>query len=270
MTDLTGSPRPSADAASGVRQLGLLLRRTMLGGLRTPVISYLFPVVVPTVLFLLTSQMFREVGLLPGFPAGGYVQFIFPSVMLLTPMTGAGYGPTGLILDATGGFLDRMQIVPVRLWVVISSRVAFEILRVIPAFFVMSGCGALVGVEFAQGAASMAGLLLLVALWAAAYSGLFYAVGIYTLNAQAPTALLPIALPVFFASTAVMPRALLPSWLRAVVSVNPFTYIIEAARSVVTGPLSGSTLAGGLLTALAVLVVSQGAVALVARRRLVP
>jgi ABC-2 type transport system permease protein len=37
-------------------------------------------------------------------------------------------------------------------------------------------------------------------------------------------------MPLFFASNAIYPLSLMPDWLRAVASVNPLTYLVDALR----------------------------------------
>ncbi|HEU4571798.1 MAG TPA: ABC transporter permease, partial [Candidatus Limnocylindrales bacterium] len=46
-------------------------------------------------------------------------------------------------------------------------------------------------------------------------------------------------MPVFFASSAIYPVALMPPWLQAIAVVNPLTYMVDAVRSLmVVGAVS--------------------------------
>ena len=48
-----------------------------------------------------------------------------------------------------------------------------------------------------------------------------------------------ITMPLFFASNAIYPTSVLPAWLKAIVKVNPLSYVIDAMRSLlVTNDLS--------------------------------
>jgi ABC-2 type transport system permease protein len=96
-----------------------------------------------------------------------------------------------------------------------------------------------------------------------AYSGLFYLIGLRTLSAQAPIALLPLCLPVLFASTALMPRAMLPDWLSTTSDWNPFTYLVAGARTLMADTTIDLTTVGkAVAVALGVLIVTQGLVLL--------
>lgn len=68
-----------------------------------------------------------------------------------------------------------------------------------------------------------------------------------------------IIMPLFFASNAIYPVSLMPAWLKAIVTVNPLTYVVDALRTLlVTGDYSNVLLdmvviilAAGLLIGLA-------------------
>ena len=40
-----------------------------------------------------------------------------------------------------------------------------------------------------------------------------------------------LTMPIFFASNAIYPIALMPSWLKAVATINPLTYEVDALRA---------------------------------------
>ena len=52
-----------------------------------------------------------------------------------------------------------------------------------------------------------------------------------------------LTMPLFFASNAIYPTAIMPGWLRTVSHLNPLTYVVDALR---TSMLPGGTSAFGL------------------------
>jgi ABC-2 type transport system permease protein len=52
-------------------------------------------------------------------------------------------------------------------------------------------------------------------------------------------------MPLFFASNAIYPLALMPAWLRALSRVNPLTYQVDALRSLMVAG-GGTTFGVGL------------------------
>jgi len=72
-----------------------------------------------------------------------------------------------------------------------------------------------------------------------------------------------LTMPIFFASNAIYPIDLMPSWLRAISSANPLTYEVDALRSLM---LVGSKSQYGLLTDFGVLVAFTAVFTLIAAR----
>ena len=53
-----------------------------------------------------------------------------------------------------------------------------------------------------------------------------------------------LTMPLFFASSAIYPVALMPDWLKVVATLNPLTYMVDALRSLmIVGGLSEHGLA---------------------------
>ena len=111
----------------------LLFVRSFREGIRNPVFAFLFPTVFPLFMITLTSQLFKAMVLLPGFPIRPYAAYETPAVVLLGAMMGAGYSATALVVDAQSGFLDRLRLMPVRPGSILIGRLLFDVVRVLPA-----------------------------------------------------------------------------------------------------------------------------------------
>ncbi|WP_291524148.1 ABC transporter permease [Acidithiobacillus sp.] len=70
-------------------------------------------------------------------------------------------------------------------------------------------------------------------------------------------------MPLFFASNAIYPVALMPSWLAAIARLNPLTYLVDALRALM---LVGWQSTLGLGTDLAVLSIVLAVLVAVAAR----
>jgi ABC-2 type transport system permease protein len=235
----------------------VLARRSWVEGLRSPVTVFLFPIIFPVLVMLFTSQLYGRLAKLPGFPTHTYAGYLAPGAVMLVPMMGAGYSASSLILDARSGFLDRLRLMPIEPVSILLAKLIFEASRVIPAGFIVVLTAVAMGAPLVHGVGSVVGVVFLIALWSVAYSGLFYIVALRSANPQAPMALLPLCLPLLFVSPALVPTRLLPAWLRDVIVGNPFTYLVEAARALMTGGPLLVPLVEGVGTALAVLVLAQ-------------
>lgn len=230
----------------------LLLSRNVREALRNPVIAFLFPIAFPLLGIVLISQGLEAVADLNGFPIRPYVSYLAPSMALLAAMMGCGFSATSLLLDAETGFLDRLKLTSTRPYSLLLSRIAFDALRVLPGAAVTLVAARLLGAHVAFGPVNLVLVLLFVAAWSVAYGGLFYVVALTTRNTQAPLAMAPLFIPVMFGSAAAVPAQYLPGWLKEVSRLNPYSYVLEAARSVMSGGLAAASLLRGALAVLAV------------------
>jgi ABC-2 type transport system permease protein len=72
-----------------------------------------------------------------------------------------------------------------------------------------------------------------------------------------------LTMPLFFASNAIYPIAIMPGWLQVASSVNPLTYVVDAVRSLM---LAAWTSSFGLGLDFGVLIVATGILVLIASR----
>ncbi|MGH9226362.1 MAG: ABC transporter permease [Acidimicrobiales bacterium] len=244
---------------SPLSQIRLLLVRNLREGVRNPVLAYALPIVIPLAVLVLVAKTLHRVTELPGFPTTNYAEWMAPAIIMLTAMTGVGYAATSLVIDIQSGFLDRLRLLDARPAALLLSRVLFDVVRVLPAGAVLLVVGVLLGTDLNEGVIGIVILFALLALWAAAYGGLYFVVALGTRNAQAPLALAPLFLPLQFLSTQFVPESLLPGWVQAASKWNPFTYMVDAARALTTGPLTAGPVLKAFGVALLLLVVTQAA-----------
>lgn len=240
-----------------VVQVGVLLVRNLREGARNPVLAYALPIIIPLAVLVLVAKTLYRVTDLPGFPTHNYAEWMTPAIIMLTAMTGAGYAATSLVVDLQSGLLDRLRLLDARPATLLLSRVLFDVVRVLPAGAALLAVGVALGTHLNEGIVGVVLLFALLTLWAAAYGGLYFVVGLFTRNAQAPLALAPLFLPLQFLSTQFVPKSLLPGWVQAASRWNPFTYMVDAARALTTGPLTAPPLARALAVALFLLLVTQ-------------
>ena len=244
-------------STGSVAQVRLLLGRNLREGLRNPVLAYALPVVIPLTMMVLVAKTLSVVTRLPGFPTTNYAEWMTPAIIMLTAMTGVGYAATSLVIDMQSGFLDRLRLLNAKPSSLLVSRLLFDVVRVLPAGATLLVVGVLLGTHVNEGVLGIVGLFGLLILWAAAYGGLYFVVALTTRNAQAPLALAPLFLPLQFLSTQFVPESLLPAWVRTASAWNPFTYMVDAARALVTGPLTLEPVAKAVAVGVAVLLVTQ-------------
>jgi ABC-2 type transport system permease protein len=72
-----------------------------------------------------------------------------------------------------------------------------------------------------------------------------------------------LTMPLFFASNAIYPISIMPSWLQAVSSINPLTYEVDALRSLMV--IEGASVYG-IVVDLAALLVATALLVIVAAK----
>jgi ABC-2 type transport system permease protein len=246
----------------------MLLSRYIKVGLRQPVFGFIFPIVFPTVLVIFVRSMFQRVADLPGFPLTSYTAYIASGMIMLIPMIGSGYGASTLIEEIQSGFVDRLRLQGISALQILAAKIGFEAIRIMPAGIIVIGLLALLGAPLRAGLGTVVMLLLLMCLWSAAYSSLFYLVAVRTMNPQAPIALLPLALPVLFISQALMPTVFLPGWLKIAIQINPFSHIVSAASTLMYGDFGAMLLLKGFLVAIGMFILLQAILRMVVKRRI--
>jgi ABC-2 type transport system permease protein len=232
----------------------LLFRRSLREGLRNPTVAFLVPTLVPVVMIVLTSQTFGAVVHLPLFPTKSYLSFEVPGIVMLTAMMGAGYSATAMVIDIQSGYLDRLRVLPIPPAAVVLSRLLFDAVRALPGGVLVLTVSVAMGSELRGGLLGAVAILALLALWALAYNGIFYVVGLRTRNAQAPFGMLPIFVPFMFLTTIFSSASMQPRWVRVIAAWNPLTYLIDGARVFVSEPFAWAPVGKALAVCLGLLI----------------
>ena len=251
MTALTAPQR-----ASWITQTAEVTRRWSVDSLRAPW-GLGVAIIQPVIWLLLFGNVFSSVATVPGFGSSDYMTFLVPGILMMTVLYSGAWAGTGFIDDITSGVMDRMLTSPVSR----SSLVAGQLVQQLGICFVQGLCvlaiGSLAGASYAGGVLGMAVALGASLLLAAAFCSLSAAVA---LLARDQTALIGIStiivLPATFLSTALMPAALLPSWVQTVAQYNPLTWAVQIARTAMSPSVDWAVVGTrtALLLALAALV----------------
>jgi ABC-2 type transport system permease protein len=251
------------ELVSLARQTRLVFGRSLRAGLREPALALVFPLAFPLLIIGLFSQVYSRVADLPGFPAGSYLAWMAPAVVLMAAMFGAGHSALGLVRDHQTGFLDRLRLLPIRPAALLLGRLSFDMARVTAAGLAVLAVAVALGAPMRGGPLAVVAIAMLLAGWTLGYAGLYYLVGLKARSPEALTALVPLFLPISLLSTAYVPADLLPGWVRAAAAVNPYSHMVDAVRAAMAGTLD----AGQLAAAMTAVVVAVALTQLAAARR---
>jgi ABC-2 type transport system permease protein len=210
--------------------------RTTRRFIRVPanLVSILF---FPLIQLLVFSQLYQDIVQLPGFGGqSSYLAYLAPGQVAFTAFMAVAWSGYGLLVEYRNGYIDKLRASPIRRWSILAAEM-------VPLFFqaaIMSAIVLLVSVALgASIATGVGGFFLIVALagiFGVALAGASFIPALLTKSEQATSTFALLLFPLMFASTAFVPEALMPGWLRVVNDWNPISYLIEAIRSLmVTG-----------------------------------
>jgi ABC-2 type transport system permease protein len=203
-------------------------------------------VLQPALYLLLFAPLLKSVASVPGFPAGGPYNVFVPGLLVQLGMFGASGVGFGLIAELRVGVVERLRVTPV-------SRVALLLgraLRDIVVLLMQAIILILVALPFGLNIDPQGVLIVLalVALIGLAIASIAYAVALWLRSEDSYAPLIFTAtLPLLLLSGVLLPISLAPEWLRAIASINPLAYAVDAARAVFNGQLGDIIVVKGVL-----------------------
>jgi len=256
MSALAQPVRPTGRRASWATQTAEVCRRWTVDLVRQPW-GLGVSVIQPVIWIVLFGNVFESIATVPGFGPTDYLTFLVPGILMMTVLYSGAWAGTGFIEDIRSGVMDRLLSSPVSRSSLVAGQLAQQLLMATVQGVIVLGIGWLAGARYDGGVLGLVVALVASLLLAAAFCSMSAAVA---LLARDQTALIGIStivvLPATFLSTALMPVALLPSWVESVARYNPLTWATEIARTAMSTDVDWGLVAsrGALLTVLAAVV----------------
>jgi ABC transporter DrrB family efflux protein len=175
-----------------------------------------------------------------------YVDFLVPG-FVVTGVLFQGMGAaSGIADDLTGGFIDRLRSLPIRLLSVVTGRVTADTGLVAWGVLVMTAIGFLVGFRLHGGAGDGLAALGLTILYGFAFVWVFITLGLLAGSPQAAQGLSFLVFPLSFVSSAYVPVATMPGWMQGFASNQPMTPMCNTVRILTGGPAAEQLLGHSL------------------------
>ncbi len=234
-------------------------RRTLRRFYRVPA-NPISVVLYPLIQLFVFSQLFKDIVQLPGFGGGtSYLAYLAPGQITFTVFFAVSWAGTNLLVDYRNGYLDKLRVTPI-------NRYSILVGELVPLFVscsIMAGAilvlSVLLGASIATGLPGAVAILVLGGLFGVAWAGTSFVPALLTKSEQAAGTLSLLFFPVAFMSTAFVPPALMPEWLRIVNDWNPITFVIEAMRALMTTGFDWPAIGRALVAIAALGVVLHGA-----------
>ncbi len=236
--DPVAVPGLSARGAGLARSTATVTRRALLRYVRTPQLIVMATIQM-SMFFLIYRYLFGGAIHVAGM---AYVDFLVPG-FVATGVLFSGIGAAvATAEDVEQGFVDRLRSLPI-------PRSSVLIARAIADTAILAlACAVTVGIAFAVGFRLHGSLLDglaafgLVIVFGFAFEWVFVTLGLFAGNGQAAQAMGMIVFPFAFISSAYVPVASMPDWLRVFAEHQPLTYMVDSVRALTLGPHAGPLL----------------------------
>jgi ABC-2 type transport system permease protein len=229
------APPPGRSLADPLRDAVIFVGRSTRHSLRS-VDALVTSIALPVVILLLFVYVFG--GALR--PAGGYVDYVVPGIILLCAGFGSSTTAVKVNEDMTSGVIDRFRSMPIAGSAVLAGHVVASVARNLVSTVVVLGVALVVG--FRPGSEPLAWLAVvaLLALYMTAVSWLAAAFGLIARSAEGAGAFSFFIMFLPYLSSAFVPTDTMPPALQGIADHQPVTPIIETLRGLMMGTPVGN------------------------------
>jgi ABC-2 type transport system permease protein len=230
--------RPRASWAEPVR---LLAARTATLGLvelqklRSDNTELVTRMVQPVLWLLIFGQIFSRIRAIPTGDLS-YLEFLTPGILAQSALFVAIFFGIQIIWERDAGILTKVMVTPTPRAAIVMAKAFAAGLRGLAPVVVLVPVAALLGVDITLNPLKLVAAAVALMLSAGFFACLSMAIaGV----AQTRDRLMGIGqlmtMPLFFASNALYPIDIMPTWLQVISQVNPLTYLVNALRGLLVG-----------------------------------
>jgi ABC-2 type transport system permease protein len=164
-----------------------------------------------------------------------YIDFVMPGVFVAVAAFAAVTTTISVAADMHEGVMDRFRTLPIAKSSIVTGHVIADLARSLIGLAVTIAAGYAVGYRPSAGPGAWAAALALVLLVTFALSWLAALIGLVGTSLEAAQQLAAIVVIPVFLSSALVPAATMPSWLRVVTANQPVTQAIDTIRALLAG-----------------------------------
>jgi len=194
--------------------------------------SQIFIRAVQPVLWLLVfGEVFAGTRLVP---TGNYnyIQFLTPGVLTQSVIFVAIFYGFMMVIDRDMGLLHKLLSTPIpRYSIVLGKTLSAGVRSVIQALVVFI-LALIIRVHLILTPVSIIGVIVIIVLTGMCFSSLsIFLASFFKTRERMMGIGQAIIMPLFFASSAIYPIDIMPTWLKVIAHINPLSYIVEAMRA---------------------------------------
>jgi ABC-2 type transport system permease protein len=215
----------------------------------------------PMLWLLVFGQVFARTHAIPT-GSLDYVDFLAPGVLAQSVLFVAIFYGISIIWERDLGIVHKFLVSPVPRTALVLGKAVSAGVRALSQAVIVYLLALALGVKMQWQVTAMAGVVALVLLGAALFSTFSLIIACIVKTRERFMGIGQVlTMPLFFASNAIYPTAIMPAWLQWVARFNPLTYEVDGLRALM---LAGSASALGLPLDFAVLAATLAGLVLIA------
>jgi ABC-2 type transport system permease protein len=206
--------------------------------------------VQPALWLLIFGEVFTR---LRAIPTGQirYLDFLAPGILAQSVLFIAIFYGIAIIWERDLGVINKFLVSPTPRLALVLGKALSAGVRALPQAIIIYVLAIVLGVRMNLNPLALLGVVVLVVLGAACFSTFSMIIACLLKTRDRVMGIGQIlTMPLFFASNAIYPITIMPSWLQVIAHVNPLTYLVDGLRALM---LAGNTDTSGLGTDFVVL-----------------
>ena len=161
----------------------------------------------------------------------GYLAFMTPGILAQSVLFSAIFYGIAVIWERDLGIVHKLLVSPASRGSLIIGKAISADFRGLVQTVVIYLIALALGVPIRFEPAAIAGVVLVVTLGSAIFSTFSLVIACIVKTRERFMGIGQVlTMPLFFASNAIYPLEMMPSWLRTIATVNPLTYVVDALR----------------------------------------
>ena len=170
-----------------------------------------------------------------------YANYLMAGIFVQTVIFGATTTGVGLAQDLEKGLIDRFRSLPMAKSAVLTGRTIADLVRNLFVVIVMLVVGLIVGFRPSGSPLAWVAAIALILLVSFAFSWISATIGLLVHSVEAAQSAGFVWLfPLTFASSAFVPVATMPEWLRGFANHQPVSVFVDAVRALLLGQAVGA------------------------------
>ena len=176
------------------------------------------------------------------FGTSNYFSFLGAGMLAFIIMFTAAFAGMSVVWDRRFGFMNKALSTPVGRGAIVTGKVLQSVIRSLIQAAIVLVIAVALGMDTAYFSVfSIAGAFVMLFLMSFGLSSLFVMLALRSSDWQTQMAVINLLnLPLLFASNAMLPVSIMPTWLQSVVKYNPVSYAVDGVRQVLLGSASAT------------------------------